>query len=132
MSEALVAGTFSIPVDHGLIIVEDPASQADHDDWDPFCEFVSAKPDSVYLSVRPSVDGPVEVIIVKGEGGHDRASSRYFEGAIHAKGLYLVIRDADDVVRFSVRCGPGENLIRIMVDEPGLVSCMVVMFLGVA
>jgi hypothetical protein len=125
-----ILGSVRFYVDHGLIIVEDPDSGYGHDEWDPANEFVSAGPDSLYLSVQPSVDGPVEVVISKAEIVSQRASHLYFDGNLHLKGRYVVVHDADDVMRFSVRRSQGSNRVRVMVDEPGFVSYMVVMFLS--
>jgi hypothetical protein len=124
-----VIGYAVFRVDHGLIILEDPGSEYDHADWDPATQFVSAGPDSLYLSVRPSVDGPVEVVLATEEVASERARHVYFDGDLNLHSRYAVLHDADDVVRFTVRYRQGRRRVRVMVDEPGFVSYMVVSFL---
>ncbi|MFC8827591.1 hypothetical protein ACFT9I_19880 [Streptomyces sp. NPDC057137] len=126
--ESLI-GRATLFVDHGLIMIEDPASSYLHDGWDPASEYVSAGPDSVYLSVQPSVDGPVEIGIFTSESG--RADGvLYFGGSISVKSGGIVIHDADDVMRFTVRKTKGKVRIKVLVDEAGLASQMRVVFLA--
>jgi hypothetical protein len=125
--ESLI-GRATFFVDHGLIMIEDPESSYLHDDWDPATENVSAGPDSVYLSVQPSVDGPVEVGIFKSESG--RADGVvYFDGTIAVNSGRIMIHDADDVMCFTVRRPKGRVRIKVLVDEAGLASQMRVIFL---
>lgn len=130
MSDDQVLGVVQYGIEQGLIIIEDADSRYAHDDWDPSVDFVSAGPDSIYLSVQPAVDGPIELIISNGEFNTQGAGHVYFDGMLRTAGSYAVIRDASDVMRFSVRRPRGENHIRIVVDEPGFVSKMYIMFLS--
>lgn len=123
-------GSIAFRADHGLIIVESPESTYAHDEWDPGVEFVSIGSDSLYLSVQPSVDGPINLVIAKSEVDFTEGGHVYFDGALNIEGSYVIVRDADDVVRFSVRCRSGENRIRVVVDEPGLARFMAIMVLS--
>ncbi|WP_406362745.1 hypothetical protein [Streptomyces sp. NBC_01579] len=126
--ESLV-GRATFFVEHGLIMIEDPESSYLHDGWDPATEYVSAGSDSVYLSVQPSVDGPIEIGIFKSESG--RADGVvYFDGEIAVHSGFIVIHDANDVMRFAVRKPKGQVRIKVLVDEAGLASQMRVVFLA--
>lgn len=125
--ESLI-GRATFFVDHGLVMIEDPQSAYLHDDWDPSVEHVSAGPDSVYLSVQPSVDGPIEIGVFKSEVG--RADGVvYFDGEIATNSGSIVIHDANDVMRFAVRRPKGPVRIKVLVDEAGLASKMRIVFL---
>lgn len=116
-------------VDHGLVMVEDPESACLHEDWDPAIEYVSAGPDSVYLSVQPSVDGPVELGIFESDSG--RADGVvYFDGEIATNTGSITIHDANDVVRFTVRRRRGQVRVKVLADEAGLASRMRIVFLN--
>jgi hypothetical protein len=116
-------------VDHGLVMVEDPQSAYLHDDWDPATEYVSAGPDSVYLSVQPSVDGPLEVGIFESDSG--RADGVvYFDGEIATTSGSILIHDANDVMCFTVRRRKGQVRVKVLVNEAGLASQMRVVFLA--
>ncbi|MER5261517.1 hypothetical protein ABTZ99_05460 [Actinosynnema sp. NPDC002837] len=124
--ESLI-GRATFFVDHGLIMIEDPESAFLHDLWDPAAEYVSAGPDSVYLSVQPSVDGPVEIGIFRSEAGLVDGVT-YFDGEIVTRSGRFVIHDANDVMCFTVRQPSGRARVRVNVDEPGLASRMSVAF----
>lgn len=111
-------------VDHGLIMIEDPESSDLHDGWDPASEYVSVAEDSIYLSVQPSVDGPVEIGIFKSDDGSDVAHDAevYFDGAISTSTGWIVIHDANDVMRFTIRKSKGSGRVKVLVDRAGLAS----------
>ncbi|MFC0112201.1 hypothetical protein [Kibdelosporangium aridum] len=112
--------------DHGLMIIEDPESTFAHADWDAAESPVSAGPDSLYLSVQPYVDGPVEIAIARKGYDNPQAPHVYFSGELNVRGRYLIVRDADDVMRYAIRCRSGLNKVRVMADEPGLASLLVI------
>lgn len=124
--ESLI-GRATFFVHHGLIMIEDPESAFHHDDWDPALEDVSAGPDSVYLSVQPAVDGPVEIGIFRSEAGLVDGVA-YFDGDLVTSSGMFVIHDANDVMRFTVRAPRGRVRVEVHVDQPGLASRMSVAF----
>jgi hypothetical protein len=128
-AQSHLVASATVPVDHGLIIIEDSNGKYGHDEWDPATDFVSVGSDSVYLSVRSSVDGPVEVTVVKSEVRSDELRTVYFDGVIQVPTRLALVHDADDVVKISMRCAMGESRVRVMVDRPGLAARMLVMFL---
>ncbi|GAA0613492.1 hypothetical protein HPO96_26765 [Kribbella sandramycini] len=117
-------GVVRYGVERGLIIVEDPASRDGHEDWDPAAGFVSAGPDSIYLSVQPAVDGPIDLVVSDGRYHSPKTAYVYFDGLLRTAGPYVVVRDSDDVLRFSVRRPPGDSRVRVLVDEPGLAAAV--------
>lgn len=122
-------GEVTFFVDHGLIMIEDPESAYLHDEWDPVAEYVSAGPDSLYLSVRPSVDGPVTIVIAKAEIADSPAKVVYFDGAIETGSRNIVVHDANDVARFALTRPNGPNRLKVFVDQAGLASHLLVVFL---
>lgn len=125
--ESLIGGAVLF-IDHGLVIIEDPQSSYLHD-WDPSSEYVSVGPDSLYLSVQSSVDGPVEIGIFKSDAGHEDGAV-YFDGEINVSSGAVVVHDANDVMRFTVRRPPGALRIRVLVDEEGLATRMKILILS--
>ncbi|WP_329787842.1 hypothetical protein V1227_24420 [Lentzea sp. DG1S-22] len=126
--DELLIGGAMLFIDHGLVIVEDPQSSYLHD-WDPSGEYVSVGPDSLYLSVQPSVDGPVKMGIFNSDSGHDDGVV-YFDGEITVSSGVIVVHDANDVLRFTVRKPKGPVGIRVLVDEGGLATKMKILFLS--
>lgn len=124
----MVKGRVRWPVDQGLLIIEDPESSFGHDEWDPAAEFVSAGDDSLHLSVRPSEDGPVDLVIATSDPGEAGVDAVYFDGTMRFPSKQAVIRDAGEVMRFAVRCPQGQSRVRVLVDHPGLAARMVVIF----
>lgn len=121
-------GQVVAPVDHGLVIIEEPESSYRHDEWDPRQEYVSAGPNSVYLSVRPSVDGPVEIGIARTSPATAIVVGEiYFEGTIETSSGWISVHDADDLFAFMIRCRRGENSLKVFVDRQGLVARMLVL-----
>lgn len=121
-------GEIVVPIDHGLVMVEAEGSQALHDDWDPAHEFVSAEPDSLYLSVRPSVDGPVTIGIVDSAQTNDATPIVYFDGTLRVESGVVVITEANEVVRFTVRRPRGDVRIKVLTDQMGLASTLLIAF----
>ena len=112
-----------------MVLIEDPESSYLHGDWDAASEYGNVGPDSVYLSVQPSVDGPVEIgIFESGSGLADGVV--YFDGEVATNSGRIMIHDANDVVRFMVRRASGKNRIKVLVDEAGLASWMRVLFVN--
>ena len=118
------------PVEHGLVLVEAPNSSYRHDDWDPRRELVSAGPDSLYLSVRPSVDGPVEIgVMRKVNEAIDTDGLIYYDGFLESPRGVFIIHDADDLFTISVMGKRGRNRLKVIVDQEGLVSKMLIAFM---
>lgn len=111
-------------VDHGLLMIEDPESSDLHDGWDAASEYVSIAVDSIYLSVQPSVDGPVEIGIFKSDDASDfvDGAAVYFDGSISTGSGWIIIHDANDVMRFTVRRPKGSGRVKVLVDRAGLAS----------
>ncbi|WP_264030365.1 hypothetical protein [Cellulosimicrobium sp. SH8] len=61
MTSASLLGGLSAYLHHGVLVVEDPASEASHQEWDPERQAYDIEDGSVLVRVRPAVDGPVEV-----------------------------------------------------------------------
>ncbi|WUI00809.1 hypothetical protein OHR68_03040 [Spirillospora sp. NBC_00431] len=119
----------SVGIRAGLILIEDPASSDLHEDWEPGESFVDAADASIYLSVQPSVDGPVNVSV------HDGLNSisgmqLYYEGEIILESNSCLIYDADEHLSFSVPCPSGSARLRILADEPGLAGNIAILFLS--
>jgi hypothetical protein len=126
--ESLI-GRVAFFIDHGLLIIEDPNSEYLHDSWDPAREYVSIGPDSIYLSVQPSVDGPVEIGIFKSDS-ESSGGVVYFDGEISVNSGRVVIHDANDVMQFTVRKPRGQVRLKVLVDEAGLATRMKVVFIA--
>jgi len=119
----------SVEIRAGLVIVEDVDSSDLHDDWDLSESFVDASRSSIYVSVQPSVDGPVDVSVHDG-AEHVSGMQLYYEGEVVLKSKLCLIYDADEVLLFSVSCPSGSARIRILADEPGLASEIAIFFLS--
>ena len=124
-----IKGFVSYSIDQGLLIIDDLNSTFGHDEWDPAAEFISVGADSVYLSVRPSVDGRIEIVIAGPGVAVDGIDTIYYDGVIKLPSKMAVIHDANDVMRFSMRRPAGESHVRVLVDRPGLVARMLVIFM---
>lgn len=116
-------GRVTFFIDHGLLIVEDRDSADLHDDWNAANDHVSAVEDSLYLAVRPSVDGPVEIGVFQTDDP-DSDGEVYFDGTLRTTSGWIVIHDANDVMRFTIRRPRGLVGIRILVDRANFVSQM--------
>lgn len=55
----ITAIDFTVLHDHGILVIEQLASKADHEGWDVYAEGAHAVPDSLYVGVRPSMEGAV-------------------------------------------------------------------------
>lgn len=119
----------SVDIRAGLILIEDPASSDMHDDWDPDESFVDAARSSIYVSVQPSVDGPVNVSVYDGPEPVS-GMQPYYEGGVVLDSNSCLIYDADERLSFSVPCPSGSAQIRILADEPGLAGNVVIVFLS--
>ncbi|MBT2209192.1 hypothetical protein [Actinomadura sp. NEAU-AAG7] len=111
----------------GLILVEDPQSSDSHEDWEPMDSFVDAGPSSIYVSVQPSVDGPVTIAVLDGDEVIS-GMQLYYEGELILDSKSCVVFDVDESFSFLVPCPSGSARIRIYADELGLASSIAVIF----
>lgn len=49
--------------DHGILVIEDAQSRADHSEWDVTIDGAHFEPDSLYVAVLPTIEGTVSTSI---------------------------------------------------------------------
>ncbi|GAA3817400.1 MULTISPECIES: hypothetical protein [Amycolatopsis] len=64
-TEEGLIGSLTAYFDHGLLLIEDSESSADHRGWDASIDYVHFDTDSLYVAVQSVVDGPVEVEVYR-------------------------------------------------------------------
>lgn len=108
-------GEFTVYFQHGMLIIEDPESRARHQEWGESASLVSIEPDSIYLGVIPSVDGPVKVSVYDEPAPSEevRDLESRFSGNIHTKHGVLRVHDPEDSVSLIVQCSKSTVGIRI-------------------
>lgn len=104
-SKASFRGGFTTYFQHGMLIIEDPESQAQHDGWGDVESLVSVERDSLYLGVIPSVDGPVEVSVYEETAPSEEIKDLElrFSGEIHTQHGTLRLRDPEDTICLEVQ-----------------------------
>jgi hypothetical protein len=98
-------GSFSVPVQHGLLIFRDIKSVDTHEGWDG--NGLHAAPDSLYLRFLAS-DGPVTVNVF-GADGPTHGSVTLYDGTISSEYGEFILHDPNDWIS-----------MRVITDEPGV------------
>lgn len=118
--EGTLVGRFTTSFDHGLLIVEDVGSVANHHAWDPETELVHFDGDSLYVVVRHRIEGVVTVSVYR-----DRAPEKVldnlmlrFDGAWESDHEILKISDSDDWMVLSVMVRRRQRRVQPYVDDP--------------
>ena len=88
---------FTVDCDHGIVLVEPLGSQADHFDWDVATSSTHLEGDSLYVAMRPSMEGEVTVSVrcadLAGEPPDDLTP--VFNGRLSVPTRTLLIGDSD-------------------------------------
>ncbi|MEU4560463.1 hypothetical protein AB0F72_18965 [Actinoplanes sp. NPDC023936] len=116
-------GSFRVFAQHGLLIFRDVQSVDTHEGYHGRVP-VHARPDSVYLKVRTSVDGPVSVEVFEDES-EDLAldGAVLFDGTISSGYGEFVLHDPDNWISMKVITdSPGEARFRVSADDERLPS----------
>lgn len=112
-------GSFTVPFEHGLLVVEDSATRARHDSWIAAAEQVHLDHDSLYLGVQASVDGPVSVEVYDAdlpEVATAEMTLRY-GGEMPLSSRVLRVSDSDNFAVLSLRTRGDSVRIRVLVDD---------------
>lgn len=112
-------GSFTVPFEHGLLVVEDSASRARHDGWIAADEQVHLDQDSLYVGVQGSVDGPVSVEVHDAdlpEAATAEMTLR-FSGRMPLSSRVLRVSDSDNSAVLSLRTNDDSVRIRVLVDD---------------
>lgn len=118
LTDSLLA-SFTVPFEHGLLVVEDSATSATHDSWDAATEPVHVDDDSIYLAVQASVDGPVTVEVHDSEisdAGLTEMTLR-FSGDVRVDSRELKVSDSDNLAVLSLRTKDGHVRLEVFVDD---------------
>ena len=117
-------GRFVAFLRSGVLVVEDPASEATNPDWDPARWAHDVDDGSILLRVRVAVDGPVEVEVHAVEGAQDDLTAGLVpvvETSIDTPDDTVRVRDPEERVSSVVR-SEREDLrtplrVRALVDD---------------
>ncbi|MEV4715052.1 hypothetical protein [Micromonospora sp. NPDC049374] len=112
-------GSFTVPFEHGLLVVEDSATRARHDNWNAATEQVHLELDSLYMGVQGSVDGPVSVEVYDADLPEAATTSMVlrFSAEIPLPSGVLKVSDSDSAAVLSLRAIGESARIRIFVDD---------------
>jgi hypothetical protein len=112
-------GPFTLPFEHGLLVVEDSATRSKHDSWDAATESVHVDGDSIYLAVQSSVDGQVVVEACDAGVSDDVFTGLVarFDGEIPLTSGVLRVCDSDNVAVLSLRVRAERIRVRVLVDD---------------
>jgi hypothetical protein len=116
-------GSFTVFLDHGLLIVEDSNSQARHDEWNETSDLVDVRPDSICIRTQVYVDGPVSVFIFRGIGPL-AVGRQAFAGTIGTPSKILTVEDSDKTAQVHVRVAGEETAVTALVDDDRYVGCV--------
>lgn len=122
-------GSFTVPFEHGLLVVEDSATRARHDDWVAAAEQVHLDQDSLYMGVQGSVDGPVSVQVYDAdlpEAATAEMTLR-FSGEMPLPSGVLRVSDSDNSAVLSLRINGDSARIRVLVDDDDWPALVVIL-----
>ncbi|WIV59231.1 hypothetical protein [Amycolatopsis nalaikhensis] len=113
------AGSIVAFFQHGLLIVEDAASQAVHESWDAASERTHFDDDSLFVAVRPHVDGPVRVDVFVDEIPEKFADGlvECFDGVLPLRSGVVCVHDSDDLVRLTRRISVDQPHFGVLVND---------------
>ncbi|MEV8510506.1 hypothetical protein AB0368_37535 [Actinoplanes sp. NPDC051475] len=112
-------GSFTVPFEHGLLVLEDPATRATHDGWVAAAEQVHLDQDSLYVGVQASVDGPVTVEVYDA-GLPESATAEMtlrFSGELPLSSRILRVSDSDNLAVLSLQTNSESVRVRVLVDD---------------
>lgn len=115
------SGGFTAFFEHGLLLVHDSETRAAHEDWDATTDLVHFDTDSLYIVVRPMVEGPVTVTAFDSDWEEMDAVTdmiQVFDGEFPSKFGLTVFHDPNDSVVMKVRGNRGNQRLRVWVDQP--------------
>jgi len=121
--------------DHGILVIEQLASKADHEGWDVYAEGAHAVPDSLYVGVRPSMEGVVftSVRVLNSSPSEtwrepDRDGlTQIFSGRLQVPGGVLLVGDSDANVEIRLPVTSGTAGVTVYVDVVGLAARVIVL-----
>lgn len=104
---------------HGLILVHDADSNAVHAGWDAM-QPVHLDTDSLYLAVRPSVEGPVTVCAYRDEPPECETQDMTLclDNEFEWKSGFIRVHDPNDSVLLEAQGQCGRYRLRVLVDDP--------------
>ena len=110
-------GSFCVFAQHGLLIFRDVRSVDTHHGW-AGGDLVHAAPDSIYLRVRTSVDGPVSVEVFEDESAElILEGAILFDGTVSSEHGEFVLHDPDNWISMKVVTDhPGAARLRVSGD----------------
>lgn len=129
-------GGFVAFLHHGVLVIEDPASEATHPEWDPERRAYDVDDGSILVRVQAAVDGPVEVEVHDVEDAHGDPTSglvRVVETSIATSDDTIRLHHPEDRVSLVVQSERESSLtplrVGVFVDD-GEHAARIVVLLG--
>jgi hypothetical protein len=112
-------GAFSLPFEHGLLVLEDADARDDHQNWNASVEKVHLDGNSLYVEVQASEDGPVEVEVYSSRLADEDVKEMVvqFSGEIAVPSGRLQVSDSDNTIVFALPVPSKQVGILILVDD---------------
>jgi hypothetical protein len=97
----VILGSITASFAHGLLIIAAPESTDAHDSWDAATQAVHGGRDSIYVSVRQSASGLVQVECREGDG-IERGLIRLYSGDLDLPSKKFIVYDPNETVLLTV------------------------------
>jgi hypothetical protein len=112
----MLLGSFVARFSHGLLVISAPESTDAHDDWNSAEQAIHAGPDSIYVGVRDTATGLVEVVCAEGDDANTDLGE-VFSGHLMLPSARLKFYDPDETVTMIVPVGAERMGVKLFADD---------------
>jgi hypothetical protein len=108
--------------DHGILVVEQLGSRAEHVFWNVDADGAHVEADSLYVAVRPSMEGAVSTSVRSAAVSPTENLELVVEARLEVSSGVLLVGDSDRNVELRLPVNSGTVEVAVFVDEIGFAS----------